>query len=436
MQNSENPYLLKVLNGVHGGASIPLSPGSYIMGSDQEADLIFDAQDIGVRHLRLDLTRPTAELTQLCPSQQVRAHRPLEHDVPLAVAFFQQIEAGSLVFALGPADGPWPQTLMPLYEEAKTGELTPQPSSRRRSNFVPLAIFGMCAPLSGWLLNNSPPAHATPIRLAQPLSAFQAQIELFATQHKVQISNMEQTPNAWVIRGYVPDVGAAKRFEKRLAEHHIPVNLMLIDRSNLEHNLKTTLKLYGHSIDAQITPDGNAILRGVIHNGHAWNTLKATIRQDLPALADIQDRTLPAQKLAVYAASQCRQKLPQAEVSFELQGHSLVANIAAMPASAIVGWVAFKKELENDFFVEITENKILKKRLPSKEVDQTNNIKFDRNNIKSIIIGESKYIVLKNGTYCFEGSKLQDDLFIKTISKNALTVTNGRQVKEITLGDI
>ena len=105
-------FLMKVSGGRHSGANLPLVPGKYSLGQDQDCDFIFlDDAFLGGRIL-LDVTgaKPVLEVTGSTKASvggkpMASATQPLEP--------FEYVEVGATRFALGPAGTPWPEAPKP-----------------------------------------------------------------------------------------------------------------------------------------------------------------------------------------------------------------------------------------------------------------------------------------------------------------------------------
>ena len=99
---AQTPWLLKVLAGSHAGVELELSEPEYLLGSDEQCDLVFHDRGFAPRHLQIRLDDDGVRVQRLDTEQPVSIDgRPLEA-AEVVLQPFQTLSIGALRFAMAP----------------------------------------------------------------------------------------------------------------------------------------------------------------------------------------------------------------------------------------------------------------------------------------------------------------------------------------------
>jgi type III secretion system YscD/HrpQ family protein len=119
-KSEQTPVLLKILSGLHDGTAMELVPGDWLIGSDEESDLILTDAGMQPRHALLRVTEQgECGITPQNGSVQERGKNAEVAPVPpegKALPAFTVLELGGVLLALGPAAGVWPDLRAPAPE--------------------------------------------------------------------------------------------------------------------------------------------------------------------------------------------------------------------------------------------------------------------------------------------------------------------------------
>ncbi len=162
-------YELRVLNGLHRGAALPLIGEHWLLGSDEQHDLLLQDPGIARRHCRLtrdgELWRLEAEDGSLTDPQGQAC------DTLAALAPEQTFQLGTVQLTIMASEAQWPAVVEPAAADA------PQPSADADAEPAPaaaaprgkrpalhkrLAIAGVVVTLAGsaWALSTPAPVSA------------------------------------------------------------------------------------------------------------------------------------------------------------------------------------------------------------------------------------------------------------------------------------
>ncbi|KTF30149.1 HrpD5 family protein [Xanthomonas translucens] len=236
---------IRILTGRHAGARIPLSPGRYQLGPEDNADLQLT-----------DWTGPSLTL-EIDADANVRYADDTQADVAQALQPYVPVCFDAIVLCTGPSDQPWPDELQLLRDALQPRPASPPasapaaaPLALRRRRFAWIAAVTVLAlSLTAWRYD-APRANAksaAQTQMAQAQQAFarmgQTELRLRAVQDQVEIEGM------------VRSTADAQRVEHWLERHpgpwltHFGVAQTLIESMNEslhEPNLK--IRYCGHGV--------------------------------------------------------------------------------------------------------------------------------------------------------------------------------------------
>ncbi|MBG0775382.1 MAG: type III secretion system inner membrane ring subunit SctD [Desulfovibrionaceae bacterium] len=116
-QTTPRTLLLRILAGPNAGGELPLGDGDYVLGAGEACDVVLADATVAARHVSLRV-RGGAVLAQPLDGGLHLAGRPFfGGELPP----FAPLAMGATHLALGPADQPWPNILLPLPTELADG---------------------------------------------------------------------------------------------------------------------------------------------------------------------------------------------------------------------------------------------------------------------------------------------------------------------------
>ena len=114
-------WSLKVLSGPHIGAEIEIDVGNWVLGRHEECDLVLTDDTLGDRHLELTVSDHGVQVNNLATGQNVYLAGMKQTD-SFTLPPYAVVTAGSLYFAVGPRNQPWPDLNLP-------GSVAPSPAA-------------------------------------------------------------------------------------------------------------------------------------------------------------------------------------------------------------------------------------------------------------------------------------------------------------------
>lgn len=193
--------ILRVLTGVHVGASLELTPGSHRIGSDEEADVYLS--DWQGPDAALEVS--SAELISIS-----RGDPDSEQAEAVLLADFVPMQFDDLVLCIGPSDVAWPpdvdllSTLLATPVKSQLASLRDQ--QRRRHKRIAVAACALlgCLVVAGALIGTTqlsraafpPSADERTVRVAQALAAAHVSgLHVQALGSSVVVTGIVATPN-------------------------------------------------------------------------------------------------------------------------------------------------------------------------------------------------------------------------------------------------
>lgn len=111
-------WLLKVLAGSHAGAELQLNEAEYLLGGDEQCDLVFSGEALAGRHLQIQLSDDAVHIKRLAMDHALSLDGKQLEEAEVTLHAFQVLGIGSLRFALAPVGAEWPSADELLAQEA------------------------------------------------------------------------------------------------------------------------------------------------------------------------------------------------------------------------------------------------------------------------------------------------------------------------------
>jgi type III secretion system YscD/HrpQ family protein len=321
---------LRVLHGPQAGSRLTLSIGDYVLGTDDECEVMLAGPRLQGAHARLQFDGDRASICPLEGSVVDAQGKEITENFPLALGM--PIEMGGIWIAVDEVDAPWPstETLIPqptpasapaspssdavaAASESLSGSCPPAdvPDRQRQrarriliiamSTLASLGVLGIAG--AGWLASRQARTDIIPATTTEAsglLASLNTKLaEAFPGR---SISVVAGAGGMQVITAYATDKAMADRMEMAIRKHAVsPQTHLFRDDKMLESAGAITQKFGQEGTRAMVevskVNNGIVTLRGtVISNGVREELLEA-LRANLPGLRGIEPSLRNAEEL-------------------------------------------------------------------------------------------------------------------------------------------
>ena len=439
-------YQLKVLGGRHSGAIMPLPPGRYSLGQDEDSDFIFlDDAFLGGKVI-IDVTGviPKLEVTGVVKAavegQGVVPGQPLPFDS------YQPVEVGATRFAIGPANLPWPEPAKakpdeidivrgaegaagseaermeadwppPTAEEKaaaadKEAKAARAAARRRRMPYVisgAIALSGLIS-LSAWLILRNP------IDPAAVLRSILSELR-FAEVRVVPL------PGGYLLKGFLQTETERDLLINRVKTFQPPVKTSLISAEETRNSIQGVLDLYQLECPVDIGPMGKAVISCVIDNPRVVKEITEAVRQGVQSETALEEHFHQTGTVFPFVNRMLAAKVLDHKVRLEVQqgrvSGVLVKN--QMDSAEMRAWneirVSFRSQFGMDLGERWTEKLspvLMHFNAAARELDAQ---------LVGVTVGELSYITLRHRRKFFEGARLASGLTIKSIQRDRIVLS-------------
>ncbi len=401
--------IFKVLSGLHKGAELPLSLGSYTIGSSDECDIILQDETVAARHCELKVAE-RLELTPLegrvlVEGKELQGTSELE---PLKVVF-----TGDVAWCVGKSGDKWPSVTMlqNQREEALTKQAKAEPrraKQNRSSSGVLLAAAALLlviTAVSAFLLLSKPQNRHKAVTAKTEAKDIR---ELIKGHPSVKIVKGKRVK----IVGYVKTDKEKWELYKSVKLNFPKVGFEVYSEEemlSLAGDVASVLGLDGLSFSVS---GGTIKVRGFVPDEKSLKKLVESLKRDVPGVQKVETDVYVLSNIKRYAEELLRIK----GVTVSVKPHFIIISgtVSAQDLSRIKTAVNRIKERYRDVF------KIEEK------------IRVIRNyfslNVRAVHIGFAKYVILADGRKYFEGATLPGGYTLEKITPNKLVlVKDGRR---------
>ena len=343
-------FYLKILSGNHIGAEIPLEPGRYSLGRDDNCDLVLTDAAINDIELILEITDEGQLHIQTSTADEPLYLNGEPSGSGIQSKPFDIITSSGLFFALGPIDAEWPELILPTLNipipepepaaeensDSPMGEDEfPDPDTesteKKENEPVPAASFFDDEYENEELENEEtddededeedddffPFSNVNKkLLIAIPVAAISTLIILFLTlggeqqkpppklNHLDQANRIryeldyrdiefrEQPDKTILVTGYTLTSKKKRDLQKLLREKGIPFNMQIVAMNELRSNADELLKSRGYKnllLELDNIP-GSLVLTGYIPTTKELDDLTTTMKQEIHGLVAIVDQ--------------------------------------------------------------------------------------------------------------------------------------------------
>ncbi|MBC6413334.1 MAG: type III secretion system inner membrane ring subunit SctD [Chromatiales bacterium] len=324
--NSNKAWLLKVLTGPHIGSEAMLSSGSYVIGSDDDCDIILHDSSLSGRHFQLTLDTDKIILNILAQDHPcyIDGEEVASDDSTTVIEPYQVISSGTFFFTLGFVDKTWPpiellgagQNFKQEAAHTTKAETTQEVIENADEKLPPL-------PLMLWQKLSSNYSSVNRIHLLVGISLISIAISMLLivlTTSDVHQGNLETETveineliethglDATVetifvdgqknlsIQGYAKTEDQRQAFMEALGKAGISARTQLYSADKLHSAILVILEqvLNAESDEVKVSAvpgfPGKVILSGYVEDSNVWQNILDTIKTDVPGLQDYDDR--------------------------------------------------------------------------------------------------------------------------------------------------
>lgn len=431
-ERDAGPLELKVLSGRHAGAVMPLAPGSYSLGQDEECDFIFlDDAFLGGKVI-LDVTEA---IPKVSATGAVRARLadavPAEAALdatPRALDPYRAVEVGATRFALGYAGRPWPQPAVPGLQAATADEpatadaapvseppprIAPPPRSRR---LILFAAAGVCLLIVlSWLLWRGF-RHPTDPALA--LRGILSELRLDEAQ-------VYPAGEGFLIRGFLATESQRESLLTRMKGFPRPVRTRLVTGEEIRASIQGVLDLYRMDLPAEIGPMGKALVTGVCDNARLIGEIGEALRQGVPSEVRVESRFFPSDSVFPFVNRLLAAKVLDHKVHLEVDRGRLAGVLVRnrMDSAEMAAWNGIRSAFRSRFGMDLQEK--WTDRLSPVLLRFAQTARMLDADLVGVTVGEMGYLAFRNRRKYFEGARLPGGATVKSIRTDRIVLSLG-----------
>ncbi|MCL1636164.1 FHA domain-containing protein [Luteimonas sp. SX5] len=252
-------YALRILSGLHIGASRPLAEKEMILvGSGEDCDIVLSDQGVAPHHALIGLLGGSLSVRALDAPLRVGG-QPLHPGDPVALASLQRIELGQAALAVGNADDPAWQSMLPAYDGSRPAP-APAPYMKR---LPAVAAFAVLSLMSVAIL-----AAVVPKRDQAP----QASDALTRLIPEFSIADGRVAKDAngiAVLSGTVRDAATRDRIREKIKSEGLSASLSLRTGDDIAFDVREILRAEGFATRTQYLGNGDVEVTGNFADGNA-----------------------------------------------------------------------------------------------------------------------------------------------------------------------
>lgn len=252
-------YALRILSGLHIGASRPLAEKEMILiGSGEDCDIVLSDPGVAPHHALIGLLGGTLSVRALDAPLRIGG-QPLHPGDPVEMATLQRIELGQAALAVGAVDDPAWSSLLPAYDGSRPAP-APAPYMKR---LPAVAAFAVLSLMSVAILaavipkrDSAPPPRDS---LAQLIPEF----GIVDGRAGVDANGIA------VLSGTVKDAATRDRIRQRLRDQNISASLDLRTGEDIANDVRDILRAQGFATRTRYLGKGDVEVSGNFEDGGA-----------------------------------------------------------------------------------------------------------------------------------------------------------------------
>lgn len=435
MATQQTPFLMKVLSGSNAGASVRLKVGEVVIGRSMSSDIILHDESIAGTHLRLKVSQEAINLEVLSPPVFID-NRELEANEVL-LRPFQVVTVGEVDFFIADLRKPGQRagqdtniiddnTIegVAVDKSASSSAATDtnqaishnagsKPTRKRRGGILFL-LLGLGLLIAANIFYFLPSL----LNIAEQVGLRESPLEKAeAVVSTLDIDNLkvEGGHRAAVISGYVDTLEEKRRIMTQVrSQGGEGINYRIWSQDELVSNAERVAHALGQvDIGFKSLKQGRLSAHGYVSNGEDWERIKVNIMDDVNGIKAIEDdgiQTLLKRKQAL-------------EQFIDKKGLSSRIRVTIDSGRVRVDGELTQSEL-NKWGVLYPEFQELHGKGPAIIENLYNARDRIKLVIRSVSVGDTPFLVSKDGKRYMEGSSLGNNYFIKKITPDHVLLSN------------
>ncbi len=434
MATQQTPFLMKILSGSNSGASVRLKVGEVVIGRSMSSDIILHDESVADMHLRLKVSHDTIQLEILSP-QVLIDNREVEAKEVLLNPF-QVVTLGEVDFFISDPRKPGQRTpnnhaqdntidAVAINKSSKPSshnesgnnqysELSEWSPTKKRGSGIMLLLLGLGLLVAANIYYFLPSL----LNIAEQVGLRESPLEKAeAIVSTLNIDNLkvEGGHRAAVISGYVDTMQEKRKIMTRVGFSGVEgVNYRIWSHDELVSNAERVAHALGQvDIGFKALQEGRLEAQGYVSNGEDWERIKVNIMDDVSGIQAIEDdgiQTLLTRKQAL-------------EQFIEKKGLSSRIRVTIDDNRIRVDGELTQNELSrwDDLYLEFQELHGKGPAIIERLYNARDRIKLV---IRSVSVGDTPFLVSKDGKKYMEGSSLGSNYFIKRINPDYVLLSN------------
>lgn len=432
MSMQHTPYLLKVLSGSNAGALVRLKTGETVIGKSMSSDIILHDENIADSHVKLRVEEENIHLDALAKPVLVDNK---EIDLgSYSLKPYQVVSLGSIDFFVADVRKPGrrsadtkatEQTVPPTVNVNKanktatnnTTEVRLSPTELKPKSKTlgwTLLIAGLGLLLLANLLFLKPYISGLAEQVGLSESAEQRAQDLLKKLQNTDLSVVRDPDGRTAITGYVQTRDNKRELMNQALLAGNGINYRVWVREDLVANATQVARALGQTdLSFSNLEEGKLAAHGYVSDEADWAQIKTNIMSDVSGIQSIDDRSV-----------QTLIKRKEALVQFiEKKGLSSRVKVTIENGRIKVDGELTQNELKRwaALYDEFTQTNGIGPAIVENLYNVRDRLKLV---IRSVSVGETPFLVSKDGKKYMEGSNLGNDYFIKKITPDHVLLSN------------
>lgn len=430
MSMQHTPYLLKVLSGSNAGALVRLKVGDVVIGKSMSSDIILHDESIADLHIKLKVDEENITLEALAKPVLID-----NKEVDLgdhALKPYQVVSLGSIDFFIadvrkpgrrGTENKPAEPVIPPTIKLETATENQRAPLKRQTSAEVKprskalgwtLLLGGLCLLVLANVLFMRPYISGLAEKVGLSESAEQRAQELLKKIQPTDLTVVRDPDGRVAISGYVQTRDDKRELMNQALLAGNGINYRVWVREDLVANATQVARALGQTdLSFSNLEEGKLAAHGYVSDEADWAQIKTNIMTDVNGIQAIDDRSV-----------QTLIKRKEALVQFiEKKGLSSRVKVTIENGRIKVDGELTQNELKRwaTLYDEFTQTNGAGPAIVENLYNVRDRLKLV---IRSVSVGETPFLVSKDGKKYMEGSNLGNDYFVKKITPDHVLLSN------------
>lgn len=461
-------HILKILSGPHLGAEMLLAPGTYLIGSDPECDIILRDQTVAPRHARLTVLQEGLAVSPAEDAAYLDGEKLESQETPLDL--HQIVTLGTTHFGIGVEGEPYPLSPLPVIMPegpsvseggdgsepdrradpdgpedpgAAPAEYPEEPdreSSGGTGRLAAAAVLILLLAGVGLFFGFSEAFTSGPEKKLTKTDRIE-EIHRLCEKHDIRgVKVVEGFEGALMIQGYLDT--AAQKQTLFQAVKALPFRVLLKVRviERIIDAARETLDAYGLPLEAAWETGGTLVLKGYMGDKTRLRKPMARLREEIPSLERIEDRVTAYESLIPALFQILEAHRVKGDAEFLVYPDHILFQGDLNPES-MENWKQAKADILKRYGTgfALRENlqsteakpasgpnpaprmKTAEASLPKSDHDQSNPLPGLQ--IRGVTLGPVSYVTTSSGIKYFPGGVLDNGFVIKAIRPDGLVLT-------------